>query len=471
MPGVTEQPKQFRYGIKLEKSDPSANYRAAEEGSTSACANCRFFDRWELNCNIVEGLIQPEFTCDMFRADLWANAYSEDGYELAQLAGKQVRLFFEQSFMEAPEWIPYLPKPSTFKHPLYGPISITTERNENFVTNFNAGVYQDQIPVDAEHQTKLSGAMGWIKEMRINDDGSVDARVEWTERGKKLLEDDRFKYISPEFYEEWENPADGTVYQDIAIGCALTTRPFFKEDSLRPLVASEAGVFDFSSATQHNHEIVVHFAQLEFIESDAGGTMSEQVETTTDDIPDTPEVPEAPVVPAAEQGFTEEIKSIIASERAAREIAERTSQQLAERLTRLEDERMTQRFTNIVLGRDGSGDGARWVGDVEGHVNHLKKLAKAFGEDSEEVKYFVTTQQQHAEAIRNTPGFTPIGSSEIPTAGQSAADVADTRAKAKMREASERGETLEYGKALEMVFNEDARLFSEHQRESTIGRR
>jgi len=402
-------------------------------------------------------------------------AYSKEGYELAHLAGKEVRLFIEQSFMEPPEWIPYLPIPSSFEHPLYGPIVITSRRNENFVTNFNNGIYQSQIPVDAEHQTKLSGAMGWIKEMRVNDDGSVDARVEWTERGEKLLEDDRFKYISPEFYEYWEDPQTGTLYEDIAIGCALTTRPFFKEDVLRPLVASEAGVFDFSSATEHNQEIVVHFAQLEFIESesadDAGGTMSEQVETTTEDTPDTPETPEVPAITASEQGFTEEIKSIIAAERAAREAAEQVSQRMSEQVNQLMDERLTQRFTNIVLGRDGSGDGARWVGDVEGHVSHLKKLASAFGEDSEEVRYFVTTQQQHAEAIRQVPGFAPVGSSEVPAAGQSSADIAHTRAETKMREATERGETLDYGKALEQVFSEDAQLFGEHQRESTIGRR
>src|SRR5690606_19362004 len=50
----------------------------------------------------------------------------------------------------------------------------------------------------------------------------------------------RFGYVSPEWYETWKEPTTGTVYQDVAIGAALTNRPFFK--TLRPLIASERGL-------------------------------------------------------------------------------------------------------------------------------------------------------------------------------------------------------------------------------------
>jgi 2'-5' RNA ligase len=58
--------------------------------------------------------------------------------ELADMAaaGHTHRLFNSIAFAEAPAWIPYLPKPGVYAHPRYGPITITTERNQRFVSNF-----------------------------------------------------------------------------------------------------------------------------------------------------------------------------------------------------------------------------------------------------------------------------------------------------------------------------------------------
>jgi hypothetical protein len=54
-----------------------------------------------------------------------------------------------------------------------------------------------------------------------------------------MYHDGAFNYISPEWYDEWSDPATGQTYKDVAIGGALTTRPFFKAPYLRPLAASE----------------------------------------------------------------------------------------------------------------------------------------------------------------------------------------------------------------------------------------
>lgn len=175
------------------------------------------------------------------------DTWEDELYELAELAATYseddpadaVRLFYELSFADAPEYINVLPVPGTYKHPAYGSIKITKERNANFVDNFNAGIYQEKVPIDAEHQTKLSGAVGWMTELRQNTDGSVDAKVEWTDRGTKAIEDESFKYFSPEWYDTWLDPINNKTYKDVLIGGALTTRPFFKEKALKPLVASE----------------------------------------------------------------------------------------------------------------------------------------------------------------------------------------------------------------------------------------
>lgn len=162
-------------------------------------------------------------------------------HDLAEIAasGAMFRLFTEVAFAEPPARVPLLPKPGTYKHPSYGEITLTPERIANFVRNLNAAVYQRAVPIDAEHQSKLSGALGYFSTAALNDDGSADAEVEWTDRGKALLAAGGFKYVSPEWYDRWTDPATEVEHQDVLVGLALTSRPFFKDGSLRPLVARE----------------------------------------------------------------------------------------------------------------------------------------------------------------------------------------------------------------------------------------
>lgn len=172
-------------------------------------------------------------------------------YELCSVAdGAPSRYFVEFAAAEPPATVNVLPKPGTYKHPQYGAIEITREGNTLFVDNFKNKVYQDKLPVDAEHETKLSGAVAWITALALNRDGSVEASVEWTERGEKLIEDDRFKYVSPEWYDAWKDPATGDEHANVLIGAALTTRPFFKDKALRPLVATEDGTLWDVDATE-----------------------------------------------------------------------------------------------------------------------------------------------------------------------------------------------------------------------------
>ena len=165
----------------------------------------------------------------------------------AMLGGEDAlgRAFIELEGAEPPETINVFPAPGVYKHPLWGDVEVTEEGNEKFVEHFNDQIYQEHVPIDAEHETKLSGAVGYIKKLTTNADGSIEAEVEWTERGRKLIEDDSFKYVSPEWYETWKDPATGDEYENVLIGAALTTRPFFK--GLRSLVASEGRWYDVDS--------------------------------------------------------------------------------------------------------------------------------------------------------------------------------------------------------------------------------
>ena len=150
-----------------------------------------------------------------------------------------ISVFMEAAFAEAPDRIPLLPTPGVYPHPSYGEVDLSPAVIDTLVANFQREVYPQNLPIDCEH-SKDSGAAGWIKALHRNEDGSVDASVEWNAMGKQLLAEDRFRYISPSFRPEWTNPATRETHKNVLIGAGLTTRPYFKPGTLRPLiVASE----------------------------------------------------------------------------------------------------------------------------------------------------------------------------------------------------------------------------------------
>ncbi len=56
--------------------------------------------------------------------------------------------------------------------------------------------------------------------------------MDWTERGRSLIADRAFKYISPEVYASWTDPATGRRFNNVIIGGALTNHPKFKSLTL-----------------------------------------------------------------------------------------------------------------------------------------------------------------------------------------------------------------------------------------------
>jgi len=320
----------------------------------------------------------------------------------------EYRVFVAHEFAEPQEWIPYLPLPGTFKHPQYGNVAFSKERNERFVDNFKKSVYQSRIPLDAEHQTKLSGAVGWITDMRVNDNGSADARVEWTDRGTALLTKNRFRYVSPEFYAKWQDPATEIIHEDIAIGGALTTRPFVKESHLRPLVASEMGYF---------------LPQEEPTRAKAKpkktGAKSMNEETTI-----VKEVESVDPVQFAE------LQSRLAEIEAAKSEAEAQATRLTEaldksneRIAKMEEVAQNRRFTELVEGN------VRWYGETDMHMKILRSFSETFGEDSEEFGEYVRMQKAVAEQIKESALFVEAGTTRAKE-NMSAADELDSKAKA-----------------------------------------
>jgi 2'-5' RNA ligase len=390
--------------------------------------------------------------------------------DLCRDNGGALRLFFEcpQLFSAPPPHINFLPKPGVYTHPEYGQMTFTKERNQRFVDNFIAKLYQEKLPIDCEHDLQASGAVGWITMLRVNDDGSVDADCEWNDRGRALIEGDRFKYFSPAWFENWTEPVSTNVYRDIAIGGAICRRPFFKEGSLRPLVSSESGLrladkaVTASDASADGHlEIFFTTLKPETAEAsnstdDEGVAMSTAIKFDKNNPPKT--LAEALAMLASQSDqltaaetlvtsatskvialcdktkppkdldegiaqVTEKLATAEAASTAGQRTASEESRQaaetirtLTERVGTMEKANRKLRFTEIVR---------QFTGEREGHIDMLEFLYAADpekGEEGERFKKYVERERATAERLRISGLFEEAGSN-APAAGSASAQL------------------------------------------------
>lgn len=88
--------------------------------------------------------------------------------------------------------------------------------------------HAQEPPIDTDHKSEYgfsTEASGWIKSI-FTRDGSLKAKVEWTEEGKKLVSQKKYRYISPAFY---TNEFNEVQYVSSA---ALTNHPNLKMPAL-----------------------------------------------------------------------------------------------------------------------------------------------------------------------------------------------------------------------------------------------
>jgi hypothetical protein len=400
-------------------------------------------------------------------------------HEAAEICahGREWRLFNElHKFATPPDWFAFLPVPGTYRHAEYGNIRITRDRNQRFVDNFKGGVYQKQLPIDAEHQSKLSGAVGHIVDMRLNEDGSVEARPDWNSRGVALIEGDRYKYFSPEFYDSWTDPATDKTYKDVAIGGALTTRPFFKEPALRALVASERGL----DALDKDHKEFSDATALEPLSSSnskEGGRMPEandkakkarERKSPAKKVNQARKMAESAHVSVRrvakatkklaegaieERQHSKKLGEKVKSLTEQLEESGNTNKQLTERIATLEKNDRTKRFSEIAQG---------WPEAPE-HVKFLESVADKFGEDSEEFKGYVKRQKATAEQLRKGKLFSELGRD-----GSGSSDSADVQVLAKARALIEKDSKLSMQEAMNLVFSENQELYEQYRKNASI---
>jgi hypothetical protein len=351
-------------------------------------------------------------------------------YADAAALGEGGHFFTEIQFTEPPEWLPLLPTPGDYLHPTWGTVEMSAERIDRLVASVNEKIYQDAIPVDAEHDLDVSGALGWFSQARVNADGSADVQVEWTERGKSMLADDRFRYVSPTLWSEWTDPATSAVHEDVVTGLALCTRPFFKSLSIdrAALVASERGA-DVPSLSLVRHD----GEPVRFVASERADLPAPEVNPMSQ--PDAKPTDAKPTATAQEfselkQQFADLSAKLTASEERANKADERAT--AAEtRVTTLEQAKRRKEFTDEVLGRSDAND-IRWFGDVESHVAILEALG-----DEPRQKYI---EQQREQAKRLTAAMGKELGSDAPAGGGALAEV---MAKAKKYREEHPGQSIE----------------------------
>jgi hypothetical protein len=402
-----------------------------------------------------------------------------------------LRLFVELEKDGLTDWVQIAPGPGEWGSPRYGKVDITPETLDNFVENFQNNIYQEHIPVDAEHKTKQSGAFAYYREMKNGHDGApgLFARLELTDRGKALLDSGAFKYFSPEFYPEWEDPADGQTYKDVITGGAFTTRPFFKDKSLPALQLSEllpaasfndeyghpwndlseaicdmvySGYTDdqiqsaFSAAKSYARAMERPLQEMAEEPQEEGETMT--TEKATDD-----------TVATEPTQASEDVLRQLSEERSKREALEAQLQQhsesakaMSEQIASMQAADRRRQFTEIITGRGGSGDGSpQWFGEPEKHVVIMEKMSQAFGEDSDELKEYIDQQNAVAIALKESRAMSEEGKSGVKPGGATS----ETRFEAKVSEYMAANSGADYAKAAAAVAAEDPMLYSEYTRE------
>jgi len=132
--------------------------------------------------------------------------------------------------------------PGEFKHGLYGKFSIDPAKMDHGINNFNNGVaarFDEKggkiLPANYQHagydkDPEKSKASGWIKRL-YRKGAELWAEVEWTEKAKEFIKNKEFRFLSPEYSEDWADE-NGKRHGFTVLGVALCNYPFLKKGQL-----------------------------------------------------------------------------------------------------------------------------------------------------------------------------------------------------------------------------------------------
>lgn len=309
-------------------------------------------------------------------------------------------------FEATQEWIAYLPVPGKYHHSVFD-LNLTAEKYDRLVSNFKANVYGQDLPVNIEHDFRAAGAVGWIRDMRIAADGSIEVKPEWNDRGKALLEGDRFRYVSAEWGDRWQDPVTGEFHADVPMGLAITTHPHLKPNVLKPLAMSEeVALVSFSTAGETGKE---------------PNMVDEPKDTQTDVTTVPPAV--APPQRAAHELSLSEVVLTAAQRQQEREsfrlltervdLAEQRAKTAETALASEKRDRLEEWAKAEVMGRSAE-NGTAWLGPIQDNVEWLLSEAVTYGRDSDNVRRLLRDKRAMAAVFDESDLTRPlsVGASE-----------------------------------------------------------
>lgn len=113
-----------------------------------------------------------------------------------------------------------------WEHPRWGRIEVSPAVRQSFAANFAANVRRvGELPVDFDHEA--GPAAGWIAGLR-SVGASLFADVRLTPAGRERVERGEYRFFSPEWHPDWQDPETGARHGPTLFGGALTNRPFFR---------------------------------------------------------------------------------------------------------------------------------------------------------------------------------------------------------------------------------------------------
>lgn len=167
------------------------------------------------------------------------------------------------------------------------------------------------------------------------------------------------------------------------------------------------------------------------------------------------------------QQFTElqqqfsEVKSALAASESKRAETEQEAKRFAEaldksnaRIALMEAADQRRRFSELCKD---------WYGKTETNVNLLVKLSEAFGEDTQEFKDFVISQNAVSAQLAESSLFKEIGTSRSGSTGNSVAAKVNQLAATRAKEGN-----VALGVAMSQIFAEQPDLYRQYVAESQI---
>src|SRR5688572_7814218 len=135
------------------------------------------------------------------------------------------------------KWIQAM-KVGQYVHPTYGQISFRSDRIQRFADSVKKKVRGIALDIDYDHKAdpaRGNEAAGWVEDAKVEGD-ALYLLVEWTKTASEKIAEGAYRYFSPEFQDEWQDPT-GITHRDVLFGGGITNRPFLKD--LLPVNLSE----------------------------------------------------------------------------------------------------------------------------------------------------------------------------------------------------------------------------------------